>query len=108
MTGEWMQALIIGPEGTEVQVTIIKGISRETKSIVLTRRGAGKKPPPKKTPPPPIPEPVPHPAPRVETPEPMQVDTPSFQPPDGHLFPHATTFLTHTISIQCKTSKAQT
>ena len=110
MTGEWMQALIIGPEGTEVQVTIIKGISRETKSIVLTRRGAGKKPPPKKTPPtppPPIPEPVPHPAPRVETPEPMQVDTPSFQPPDGHLFPHATTFLTHTISIQCKTSKAQ-
>jgi hypothetical protein len=103
-----MQALIIGPEGTEVQVTIIKGISRETKSIVLTRRGAGKKPPPKKTPPPP-PPPIPEPqaAPRVETPEPMHVATPSFQPPDGHLFPHATTFLTHTISIQCETSKAQ-
>ena len=99
------QALIIGPEGTEVEITITKAISRETKSIVLTRRGAGKKAPPKKVPPPRAPSPEA--ARRMETPEPILVATPSFLPPAGHQFPRSTTFLTHTISIQCTTSKVQ-
>ena len=87
--------LIIGDEGTDVEITIIKAITRERKSIVLTRRGAGKKMPPKKPAPPP-PEPV-RPA------KPIKVATPTFDPPDGHTFPHGASFLTHTVSIGCDT-----
>ena len=98
-------SLIIGDEGSEVEICIIKALTRERKFIVLTRRGAGKKAPPKlqATAPRATPLFVPPP----ELPKPISVANPTFEPAAGHMFPRGSPFLTHTIAMQCKTRGAQ-
>ena len=109
-----VSALIIGEEGTEVEIGIVKALTRERKSIILTRRGAGSKKPAVKKPDP-LPPPKRDPetlkplvlAPTTEKSRtPILVALPTFEPADGHTFPYATT-VTHAVSIRCHTPGAQ-
>jgi len=101
-----VSALIIGPEDSEVEITIVKALTRQRKVVVLRRRGAGKKQPTYTPQPATEPLPVaPSPKPQHPLPEPIALLPPTFHPPDGHAFPYAP-FLTHTFSMECKTRGA--
>ena len=95
--------LIIGEEGTEVEIRIMKAGKQESESIVLTRRGAGKKRP--------VPKPAQSPRPAGEhtepLPQPIIVAPLIFQPEDGHAFTCDAATSEFTVRIHCSTPDVQ-
>ena len=100
------QALITGPVGSDVKITISKAETGLNKSAVLTRRGAINTKAAQ-----PIPQPISSPPACALTdshgPEnQMNIVAPTMRPADGHVFPYTATSEAQTISITCQTRNA--